>query len=450
MMEDLFEAPDGEGEEPQPKAEKPKKKARKAKAKPAPEKAEESGQGSVEAQTELIVAEAQADAVALFTDEKRYSEFYERIRSKVSGFEPDLSTPKGRAAIASLAFKVTKSKTALDKAGLQLTADWREKINAVNGARRKMVDELDELAKEVRKPLTEWEDAEKSRLADVESRIQAMRDKRVIEEGETSADLEARGRELHDCQLDPELFQERLEEAEEVKAETVRILAQAMHRMREAEAERAELARLRKAEEERLAREAEQAAQREREEAERKAKEEEEARQRREEEARQAAIREAEERARKEAEEAAEARRKAEEEEREAARQAEEEERERARKAEAEEREREHQAALEAERKEREAAQEQARKDREEFERKERERREEEERQRKEREAAEAEAARLAADKAHRQKIAGEAAKDMADVLGSAPLVDDDMEKIAQHLIRAIAAGEVRHCGIKF
>lgn len=447
MMEDLFEAPPPGEEEPQAKAAKPKKAN---KAKPAPPKAEEPGQGSVEAQTELIVAEAQADAVALFTDEKRYSEFYERIRQKVAGFEPDLSTPKGRAAIASLAFKVTKSKTALDKAGLELTADWREKINVVNAARRKMVDELDELAKEVRKPLTEWEEAEKARQADVESRIQAMRDKRVIEDGETSADIERRGRELHDCQLDPELFQERLEEAEEVKAETVRILAQAMHRMRQAEEERAELERLRKAEEERLAREAEAARKREEEEAERRRQQEEEERKRREEEERQAAIREAEERARREAEEAAEARRKAEEEEREAARKAEEEERERARRAAEEERQREHEAALAEERRQREAAEEQARKDREEFERKERERLEREERDRKEREEREAQEAARQADLKHRRKIAGEAAEDMAQVLLTAPLAEDDMPKIAQHLIRAIAAGEVRHCSIKF
>jgi hypothetical protein len=248
MTPDLFT--DGA---PPPQEEKPAKKprAKKAEAAPAPEAEVLPPQGSAEARASLIVAEAQENPVQVFTDEKRYSAFYERLAGTVRAHKPDVSTAKGRDEIRSLAFRVIKAKTSLDKAGLGLTEGWRKQIAAVNAARSKMTDELQELSAEVRKPLTEWEAAEEERKERVAAELERIRLAAIVGDEETSAEVEARGRTLYGETLDPALFQDRLDEAEAAKAASVQALAQAMHKLRKSEQDARELAELRAAEAER-------------------------------------------------------------------------------------------------------------------------------------------------------------------------------------------------------
>ncbi len=111
------------------------------------------------------IATIESNPVAVLTDPKVYSEFYAQMKAEVEGFEPDLSTATGRKAIASLAYKVTRTKTAIDDAGKKLNEDARAQINAVDAQRRKIRDELDELALLARKPLNEWEASENTRKA---------------------------------------------------------------------------------------------------------------------------------------------------------------------------------------------------------------------------------------------------------------------------------------------
>lgn len=110
-----------------------------------------------------IIAAVNQNPVAVLLDEKTYSEFYNRVKEEISSHIQDVSTDKGRKEIASLAYKVTRSKTAIDAAGKKLNEDARSQINAVDAQRRKIREELDALADEVRRPLTAWEDAEKAR-----------------------------------------------------------------------------------------------------------------------------------------------------------------------------------------------------------------------------------------------------------------------------------------------
>jgi len=77
----------------------------------------------------------------------------------------DISTPSGRTAIASLAYKVAKSKTALDGLGKELTEDAKLRIKSVDIERKSIRDRLDELKEEIRKPLTDWENKESDRVA---------------------------------------------------------------------------------------------------------------------------------------------------------------------------------------------------------------------------------------------------------------------------------------------
>lgn len=98
---------------------------------------------------------------------------YEKIKEEVRSFVPDISTPSGRQQITSMAYKVARSKTAIDEMGKGLVADWKKQSSTVDAERRKIWDKLDALKEEVRKPLTDWENADKARI---EAHEQAIRD----------------------------------------------------------------------------------------------------------------------------------------------------------------------------------------------------------------------------------------------------------------------------------
>jgi colicin import membrane protein len=72
-----------------------------------------------------------------------------------------IATEDGRKAIASIAYKVARSKTALDEMGKSLVAEWKHKAAKVDEERRRIRDECDRIKDEVRRPLTEWEEEEK-------------------------------------------------------------------------------------------------------------------------------------------------------------------------------------------------------------------------------------------------------------------------------------------------
>ena len=108
--------------------------------------------------TDIAIIEP-TKALAVFTSDAEFSTFYQKIKDEVSGVPVDLSTEAGRKAVASLAFRVTKVKTSIEDAGKKLTEGWREQTAIVTKSRIKMVEELAALAKEVRKPLTDWEEA---------------------------------------------------------------------------------------------------------------------------------------------------------------------------------------------------------------------------------------------------------------------------------------------------
>jgi colicin import membrane protein len=338
-----------------------------------------------------LVEYVSANPVAVLTDEKKYSEFFARVQKEIADHKPCVETPKGRKEIASLAYKIARSKTAIDDAGKKLNEEARKKINAVDEQRRKIRGELEELSATVRKPLTEWEEAEEARQAQVAARFDHFHIASQVMADEPSEAVAARLEALTAETLDPDVFRDRHEEAVKAHAAAVDRLREAKDRLLKQEADAAELARLRAEQEardeaDRLAKEKEEAA---RAEAERKEREAAEAKRREDEaaeNARQEVLREAEaERKRQEAEI----------------------------------------ARLEAEKK---AAAEKAAR---------------EERERAEAAAKQkAEDDKRAADREHRGKVMGEA---KAAIMGVG--VDEDA---AKKIVLAIVAGEVPHVTLRF
>lgn len=217
--------------------------------------------------------------VAAFAKRGGTDELYERIAQEVCSHVPDVSTKKGRDAIGSLALKISKSKTLIEKCGKELVAEQKAQIKVIDDDRISIVKKLDLLRNEVLAPRDAWEQAEKDRVEKHQANIRAIKslhDERTPYQ--ESLEIKNRIIELESFEVDAS-FEEYEQEAKLAKLETLERLRAALVDREKFEAESAELERLRKAEQERLQREheeriAHEAAEKARLEAERKAKEE--------------------------------------------------------------------------------------------------------------------------------------------------------------------------------
>ncbi len=146
--------------------------------------------------------------VAAFTDEGRADQFLAAIRAEIDAFVPDVTTAKGRDAIKSLAFKVVKSKTALDAAGAELVADQKAAIAKVDAARKHLRDSLDVERDRVKAPLLAWEKAEEDRVADCQATIATIKQQGVIIQADTPETVVTRLEVLRGLTIDGARFQE--------------------------------------------------------------------------------------------------------------------------------------------------------------------------------------------------------------------------------------------------
>ncbi|MCA1256259.1 coiled-coil domain-containing protein [Enterobacter kobei] len=354
--------------------------------------------------TDLVVIEKQ-NAMAVFTTKEQLDPIIEAIEKEARSLVPDVSTRKGRDAIASMAHKVARSKTYIDNAGKDLVAELKALPKQIDESRRIVRERLDALKDEVRKPLTDWENAESARKDALQQRLNDLRSLADVIDGLgnylPSVDIQQRIESAKAVALD-ESWQEVAAEAGVAKDATIQQLEAALIVAKQREHEAAELERLRK--------EAEEKARLEREENIR---------------------REAAERARRDAE----AMHKAE---IEAAARREAEEKARAELAERQRVEAEQRAA-----REKQEAEERARREKEEAVAAERRRQEEAEAARLAEEQRKAEEeARRAADKEHRRTVNRRVYADL--------IAQGIPEEFAQKAVLAIAGGKVQHAHIKY
>jgi len=247
----------------------------------------------VNAATEIALVPKE-NALQVYSTENGLDPYLQQIRTEIDAFDPDVSTRKGREAIASIAHKVARSKTALDNIGKELVADLKEVPKKIDAERKRMRDLLDAWKDEVRRPLTEWEEAEAARVARHQGEIDKI-NLRLECRDLDSAELKANIAWLEGLAIS-EAWQEFEAEAARAKDKALIALREALLAREKFEAEQAELERLRaeaaareqKEREERIAREAAEA---ERLAAERRAQEERDATTRREAEAKAAAER---------------------------------------------------------------------------------------------------------------------------------------------------------------
>lgn len=203
--------------------------------------------------TELITIPKKT-ALTVFTTAKGLDPIIERIRCDALSLIADVSTKKGRDAIASNAAKVSRSKTYLDGVGKDLVDKLKEQPKLIDAERKRVRDALDALRDEVRKPLTDWEEAEEKRIGDIRSRIERMK---LIPIDGTIEQLKTHLFRLKSTEIN-DSFEEFKSDAALAKMDAITRAEGLIEKATIAENEKAELERLRK--------EAEQKAQSEREE----------------------------------------------------------------------------------------------------------------------------------------------------------------------------------------
>lgn len=245
------------------------------------------------AQTELAAVPPQETALAVYSAPNGLEPWLQQIRAEIDGFTPDISTRKGREAIASMAYKVARSKTALDEVGKKLVADLKEVPKKIDAERKRVRDTLEAWQEEVRRPLNEWQAAEDARVDRHNDGIESIKALARFEEPPAASHIAQVIADLELLAID-DSWEEFLPEAAQAKDQTLIALRGLLVKRQKEEAEQAELIRLRaeaeareqKELEERIAREASERA---RAEAEQKAQAEREAVLRREQEAKAAA-----------------------------------------------------------------------------------------------------------------------------------------------------------------
>lgn len=191
---------------------------------------------------ELAVIEKK-DIVSVFTTENGVDVLFERLANEVRAEVPDLTTKKGRDRIASLAYKVSKSKGIVDEHGKELVSAEKARLALIDADRKKWRDKCDALRDEIRQPLTDWENEEKQRIETHESNIDLMKCLANVD-GLDSYSIKARLADAENIEVGLH-WQEFAIQAAIAKDATIKALRASLATRLHYEAEQAELEQLR-------------------------------------------------------------------------------------------------------------------------------------------------------------------------------------------------------------
>src|ERR1700719_1874247 len=213
-------------------------------------------------ETELVTIPSHpGTALALFTSDggKDLDPLLAEVREKIDAWvAPDVKTKKGRDEIASFAFKVVRSKTALEKVGKELAAQAKLIPGKIDASRRRINTTLDAWAAEVRAPLTGGEVAEKARTDRHQDQLRLLTEMTIapnagLPGGFSSVDFLSQIAAVEAIGISPAACEEFESDYARAKDGALRSLRAALFVRQQQEAEQAEHARLRAAEAEREA-----------------------------------------------------------------------------------------------------------------------------------------------------------------------------------------------------
>lgn len=197
-------------------------------------------------------------ALSVFTTPKAIEPYLARIRQELDAFVPDATTEKGRKAIASIAYRVSQSKSYLEGVGKALADEQKEIPKKIDACRRHIKDTLDKWRDEIRKPLTDWEDAEEARIKKHTDALTVLNELSRNAVGRDSAGLRESLAYVAAIVVGPECEEFEAEYARATEAANTS-LTEALAAAETREAEQAELARLRQESADRAAKDRDEA-----------------------------------------------------------------------------------------------------------------------------------------------------------------------------------------------
>ena len=172
------------------------------------------------------------------------SQISEQAHAAAQGL--DAATAANRTKLASLAYSVAKAKTSIDSAGKDLVAEAKRKIQVVDNNRKQVRDALDKLKDDIRRPVTEFEEEEKKRLAviqDVIDQLSSLASANDANGGRLSAE-QLRLRRHQAAALAKNDYGDMAAEVAEKAAECIKFLDTAITAADEYEQQQAEIQRL--------------------------------------------------------------------------------------------------------------------------------------------------------------------------------------------------------------
>lgn len=197
--------------------------------------------------TELMVLPSDKKGIEqVFIEGQDIDSTITRIREEAKNLPVDMTVRKNREEVASFAYKVARSKTAVDKAGAALSAEYKEIPKKIDANRRVYKDAFESLQAEVRQPLTEWEQAEEARKHAHQSKTYSLISNTTLCDESCSVTIESALSMLAEIAID-ESWEEYEQEAHRVKASAIARLTAQLEKRKKYESEQADLEQLRKA-----------------------------------------------------------------------------------------------------------------------------------------------------------------------------------------------------------
>lgn len=193
---------------------------------------------------ELIVIKPES-RLDVFTKEGGIEPFIKLVRDQVKDFVGDVTTEDGRSEIKSLAAKIGRSKTYLEKVGKELADEQKKIPKLIDAARGKAWDQLEALQKQIRRPVTEYETVEKARVEKHAERIGAL-SSYIIHEAASAEALRLELANIEKIEVNTEACEEFADEYRHAKGAALEKISAAIMRRDIYESEQAELAKLRK------------------------------------------------------------------------------------------------------------------------------------------------------------------------------------------------------------
>ena len=173
------------------------------------------------------------DALAILLDE---------VKTHVEAFKGSTATATSRKQIASFAYKIAQTKTAVDSVGKNEIATIKTEVKKYDNARKTARETLDGYRDQVREPLTKWEAEQAKAKTAIDSMVEVSA---KIYDDIKEVDAIIGRLELVDVSKYPEDMQAR---AEKIRFESLELMKDAKETLEKAQAEREELERLRIAE----------------------------------------------------------------------------------------------------------------------------------------------------------------------------------------------------------